>query len=122
LASSLSSVTATAAVLTMTLPAVAGSIRIPPDARGYQTTMIVQEAAQQHSAAPAPANPPTQSSWRPAPSISVDVNVPNVAPPPPGPPTYVTIRGPHGEVRRFALAKGVEVQYVQRNIVLRPGE
>ena len=34
----------------------------------------------------------------------------------------ITIRGPEGEVRRFALARGVEVQYVRRHIVLRPGE
>jgi len=119
---SLSPLVAVTAVLLTVLP-VAAQPRIPPDAKGYQTTMIVQQYhLAREQAAPRPASPTLPSYRWAAPAVSVDVNVPNVAPPVSRPTTYVTIRGPDGEVRRFPLARGVEVQYVRRHVVLRPGE
>jgi hypothetical protein len=118
---SLSTLTASAALLLLTaLPVAAQQPRIPPDARGYQTTMIIQQAHQ----APAARQPsPVLPSYAPAPSsVGVSVNVPNVTVPTSTPTTYVTIRGLDGQVRRFPLARGVEVQYRRGQVVLRPGE
>jgi hypothetical protein len=117
---SLPPLAAVTAVLLTALPALAQTPRIPPDARGYQTTMLIQEA--HRYTAPAPVSPAPTVYRAPATGLSVDVNVPNVTVPVSAPTKYVTLRGPNGEVRRFALARGVEVQYVRRHIVLRPGE
>lgn len=120
----LPTVAAVALLLLTALPVAAQQPRIPPDARGYQTTTIIQQynQARAQQAAPSPARP-TPTPYRTyGTSVAVDVNVPNVAAPAPAPTQYVTIRGADGEVRRFALARGVEVQYVRRHIVLRPGE
>lgn len=126
LARALLSLIAAALVLLTALPATAQQPKIPPDARGYQTTMILQQHYQNQAskasvlspARPAPSSPPRYS----ASSLTVNVNVPDAPMPASAPVTYITIRGPEGEVRRFPLARGVEVVYRRGQIVLRPGE
>lgn len=94
------------------------SLVIPPAARGYQTTMMIQ----QHQAvagriAEATASPPrfTAVSAEPAPnSLAVDIN------PPPSQPMTVAIRGPDGEVRRFPVSSPEAIR--PRTIIVRPGE
>jgi hypothetical protein len=53
--------------------------------------------------------------------VSLSVAVTTV-PPPARPTTFVDLRGPTGEVRRFALQGGSEVIQTQSVIVLRPGQ
>ena len=93
--------------------------RIPPDARAYQALMIQQQAMQNRLPRP-PSAPHASLALRayraPAPTFSVTVTVPDV------PATYVTIRSPDGEVRRYPLARGVKVEYRSQRITLRPGE
>jgi hypothetical protein len=100
--------------------------RIPPDARGYQTTQIMKQYYQNRAARlpdPAPPRVAPSRSQEPAYTASVvSVNVPNNPVPPGEPTTYVNIKGEDGVVRRFPLAKGVKVEYTPGPIVLRPGE
>ena len=118
----------TSAALALLAPrADAQTPRISPDARGFQTTMILQQQArarqQARTQVAAPARPTTPS-YQPQPTgVGVSVNVPTpVAQVTTAPSGSVSIRGPDGEVRRFPLASGVEVQYRRQYIVLRPGE
>src|SRR5262245_56312056 len=123
LTSALSPLTAVAAVLLTVVP-VAAQPKIPPDARGAQATMIIQQyhqsRAQQAAPRPASPTPPARPAW--GTSVGVTVSVPDVSVPVSAPTTYVSIQGPDGKVRRFPLARGVEVQYARRHVVLRPGE
>ena len=90
--------------------------------------MILQEQArarQQARTQAAPARPvtPTPAYQTQPTGVGVSVNVPTpVAQVTTAPSGSVSIRGPDGEVRRFPLASGVEVQYRRQYIVLRPGE
>lgn len=91
--------------------------RIPPDARGYQTFLIQQRAYQSVAPRPQPVPHPSPAFRTAQPTgATVRVDVPDA------PPTYVTIRGPDGQVRRFPLAKGVKVEYRSQTVTLRPGE
>jgi len=84
--------------------------------------MLIQQYQQAAQLAAYQATPTVTYTYVPAPTVTtVDVNVPNI-PVPSGPPRYVTLRGPDGEVRRFPLARGVEVRYSSRHVVLHPGE
>jgi hypothetical protein len=114
-----------AAVTFLTPPVAAQAPRIPPDARGYQTYLLRQEARQAVHSAPAPvAQRSTTPHYSSSPNtgVYVGVNVPTPTGSTPAPTTYVTIRGPDGKVRRFPLASGVEVQYSREAVTLRPGE
>ncbi len=95
-----------------------GSPRVSPDARGYQRTMVYQQHYQ-HQAATAhtgvahptyhrPAEHPTEAPT----ALQVVVKAPT---------TYVTLRGPNGEVRRFPLVGGREAIQV-RSVIVRPGQ
>jgi hypothetical protein len=116
---------ATAALLMAATSVVAQQPRIPPDARGFQTFLIQQQANQSRAYKAPVATPPSPAlpAYRhSAPSLNVFVNVPDVPMLASAPVTYVTIKGLDGEVRRFPLARGVEVQYRSGHITLRPGE
>lgn len=89
---------------------------IPPSAKGYQVTRIIQQrylrAEQAAVSAPlvrsTPAPEPVPS------SLEVGVN------PPPSKPMTVAIRGPDGKVRTFPLASPDAIQ--PRTIIVHPGE
>lgn len=94
----------------------AASSSIPPAARGYQVTRIIQQRYlnAERTAASAPV-----SRYTPAPepvpsSLEVGVN------PPPTKPMTVAIRGPDGKVRTFPLASPDAIQ--PRTIIVHPGE
>lgn len=124
-----------AAVALLIGPAVlAQTPRIPPGTRGYERVQIMKRA-QRTTARQTPSRivSPTVSApsvvTRSQPSaVAVNVNVPSnqqvVGPTTPASvsPRMVTIQGPDGQIRRFPLATGVEVQYRSQSIVLRPGE
>lgn len=103
---------------------VAQSPGVPLDARGYQRVQIIQKAQQARMQAPVAQRsiPAPALTTAPASALAVNVNVPTPADGTVPATTYVTIRGPDGQVRRFPLARGVEVQYRRQSIVLRPGE
>ena len=89
---------------------------IPPAAKGYQVTRIIEQRYlnAERVAASAPV-----SRYTPAPepvpsSLVVGVN------PPPSKPMTVAIRGPDGQVRTFPLASPDAIQ--PRTIVVHPGE
>lgn len=110
---------AAAALALASAPAAAQQPQIPPDARGYQAFLIQQQALRNRAHRPpsaSPASPSLPAHRPPAPAVSVTVVVPDV------PATYVTVRSPDGEVRRFPLARGVKVEYRSHRITLRPGE
>jgi len=119
------SLSAVACLLLAALPAMAQTPRIRPDARGFETTRMIQNAMRtqvSRTQAPSPVIPtPT---YRPSSSgaVGVTVDVPTVTETVSAPGAYITIRGPDGELRRFPLARGVEVQYRRQQFVLRPGE
>jgi hypothetical protein len=120
---------AVAAALLVVGPAAAQppTLRIPPDARGYQTVLATQEYLRTLAAVPARGvTPPSAvasapSPYRPAAPTAVEVTVTGPPPAPEAAPVYVTIRGPDGELRRFPLEGGREALQ-SRVIVVRPGE
>lgn len=116
-------VAATAALLWAVGAAAAQTPRIPPDARGFQATQMLQRHQQQKAAASrsAPTAPViTRRPVEPAPFASgVDVTV--AAPAPAPAPVTVAIRGPDGEVKKYVVEGGRE-SIVVRRYVVGPGE
>ena len=101
---------AAAAWLSFAVPAAAQQPRnfprIPLDAKGYQTSQILQEYHRQREAAPALAARPTPPvAARPAAAepTAVAVTVTRLAE---APALYVDLRGPDGSVRRFPVEGG----------------
>jgi hypothetical protein len=118
---SLLPLTAAAALLVTSGHAAAQLPRIPPDARGYQTTRIVEQAHQSRPYhAPTPASRATPSYRQPARSVSVSVTVPTLTAP--ASDEHLSIQGPNGEGHSFQPASGAEVVLGHRHIVLRPRE
>ncbi|MCC6420199.1 MAG: hypothetical protein IT429_18345 [Gemmataceae bacterium] len=94
-----------------------GSRRIGPDTRAFQATMARQQQRRQQAAAPQPASLPAPVPRAPTPAgLDVVVTAPAAAAP-----AYITLRGPDGEVRRFALQGGATA-FQTRQIVVRPGQ
>jgi hypothetical protein len=126
---SLSGLAVAAALLVVVGPAAAQppTLRIPPDARGYQTVLATQaylralDAYLARAATPPSAVASAPSPYRPAAPASVEVTVIGPPPAPEAAPVYVNIRGPEGELRRFPLEGGREALQ-SRVIVVRPGE
>lgn len=106
-------------------PATAQPPRIHPGARGFETTMSMQQYHRGRAAsspvitAPRPTVAPARES---ATASVVNVNVPNNPVSPSEPTRYVTIKGEDGVVRRFPLARGVKIEYTPGPVVLRPGQ
>lgn len=99
--------------------------RVSPDARGYQATMALQQARQTQTRPTATrpeVRPQPTRTIQPAPTSGVVVAVRVPTTPAQPEPTFVTIKGPDGEVRRFPLASGSAVIKQPQVIVLRPGE
>src|SRR5262245_42237853 len=102
--------------------------RIPPDARGYQTVMILQDyhrqrAAQRPAATPRP-SAPAPLRTRAAPPAALVVSVTRPAEQPAAPtaaPLLVDIRGPDGTVRTFPVEGGRAAIQTQ-TVIVRPGE
>jgi hypothetical protein len=116
-----------AGVAFLLLPALAhaqspGRPRIPPDARGFQATMMRQEQLQRRASQPTrqaavARSAVTARAVTPAlPPLQVAVNVP-----PAGASALVELRGPDGKVRSFPLAGGRDTVEPQQ-IIVRAGE
>jgi hypothetical protein len=94
------------------------SLTIPPAARGYQATMMIQQhqAVAERIAAMTP--PPPRFTAVPAEPVSNSFAV-GITPSSSQPMT-VAIRGPDGEVRRFPVSSPEAIR--PRTIIVRPGE
>lgn len=94
------------------------TLGIPPAAKGYQATMMVERHYRNTeraamAAAAAPARSSTPEPEPPPSSLAVGIN-------PPAQPTSVSIRGPDGKVRTFPLASPDAIR--PRTIIVRSGE
>lgn len=98
--------------------------RIPPDARGFQRTMLMQEQLRQRTAArPAPAavRPTAPEAVRATMPAAPQALVVTVTRPPDPTPLYVAIRGPDGSVQTFPV-EGGQASIQTQTYLVRPGE
>jgi hypothetical protein len=89
-------------------------LRIPPDARGYQTTLLLQQYAENMAAAQPRLMPaaPIRTAPRALPTayvVTISEPMPRL--------TYADLRGPDGHVRRFLLEADIHVSNPRQVIV-----
>lgn len=92
------------------------NLAIPPSARGYQATMMIQQNylnAERATAAYVPLRRYTPEPEPVSSSLAVGITSPSK-------PMTVAIRGPDGKVRNFPLASPDAIQ--ARTIIVHPGE
>lgn len=102
--------------------------RIPADAKGYQTAMILQKYHQKQGGTQAAARVPTIRPARPASVVVPEQAAPSAQPvqlvistPPEASQRTVVLRGPDGQLREFPLPGGA-ASIVVRDVTVRPGQ
>lgn len=116
---------ALAVAAALTGPTLAQSPRLAPDARGYQSTLALQQAQRQQPAprvAVAPVAAPVRALSRVQVTVQAPVETARAeVTPAPADVSSIAIRGPDGDVRRYPL-EGGQASIVVRQYTITPGE
>lgn len=120
-----SSVVALAIAVALTGSTLAQSPRLAPDARGFQSTLTLQQAQRQRPAprvAAAPVVTPARVHSRVQVTVQAPVETARAeVTPAPADASSIAIRGPDGDVRRYPL-EGGQASIVVRQYTITPGE